>query len=227
MAQRCRTGFRKDRQNHRWRHPRGRSPSLARSLGARLGPVARHRHPERRSACADQRAPPGARNELERLVRDFPTVELINVSGGKYYGRVLADMKAGTRDVAAAMLASGLARPQQRWQALPATMRRIGLNAPDQARSRYISKRPPQKGGLREFQRRLDACPITSRRIRTCQYHRLFRGCSEVRQSESYEPAFGNHSTSDHLLSIVKDTGNVGQTTPLAKHLSQIKSHGP
>ncbi len=68
--------------------------------------------PERRSQCADQRAAARlARNELERLVRDFPTVELINVSGGKYYGRVLADMKAGTRDVAAAMLASGLARP--------------------------------------------------------------------------------------------------------------------
>lgn len=59
--------------------------------------------------------------------------------------------------------------------------------------------------GLREFQRRLDACPIASRRIGTCQYHRLFRGCSEVRQSESYEPAYGNHSTSDHLLSLVKD----------------------
>jgi micrococcal nuclease len=68
--------------------------------------------PERRSQCADQRAAARlARNELERLVKDFPTVELINVSGGKYYGRVLADMKAGTRDVAAAMLASGLARP--------------------------------------------------------------------------------------------------------------------
>ena len=68
--------------------------------------------PERRSSCADQRAAAQmALNELERLVNGFPTVELINVSGGKYYGRVLADMRAGTRDVAAAMLASGLARP--------------------------------------------------------------------------------------------------------------------
>jgi len=70
--------------------------------------------PERRSRCADQRAAAQlARNELERLLAGFSTVELINVSGGKYYGRVLADLKAGTRDVASAMLASGLARPYQ------------------------------------------------------------------------------------------------------------------
>lgn len=70
--------------------------------------------PERRSRCAGQRAAAQlARNELERLVSGFSTVELINVSGGKYYGRVLADMKAGTRDIASAMLASGLARPYQ------------------------------------------------------------------------------------------------------------------
>ena len=67
--------------------------------------------PERRSRCADQRAAALlARDELERLVTGFPTVELISVSGCKYYGRVLADMKAGNRDVAAAMLESGLAR---------------------------------------------------------------------------------------------------------------------
>lgn len=70
--------------------------------------------PERRSQCADQRAAAQlARNELERLVSGFTTVELINVAGGKYYGRVLADIKAGTRDIASAMLASGLARPYQ------------------------------------------------------------------------------------------------------------------
>ena len=49
--------------------------------------------------------------ERERLVGGYPTVELVNVSGGKHYGRVLADMKAGNRDIASAMLASGLARP--------------------------------------------------------------------------------------------------------------------
>ena len=70
--------------------------------------------PERRSRCPGQRAAAQlARNELERLVSGVPTVELINVAGGKYYGRVLADMKAGSRDIASAMLASGLARPYQ------------------------------------------------------------------------------------------------------------------
>lgn len=68
--------------------------------------------PERRSRCSDERqAADQARSELERLLAGFSTVELINVSGGKYYGRVLADLKAGTQDVAAAMLESGLARP--------------------------------------------------------------------------------------------------------------------
>lgn len=70
--------------------------------------------PERRSRCADQRAAALlARDELERLVTSVPTVELNNVSGGKYYGRVLADMTAGNRDVATAMLESGLARAYQ------------------------------------------------------------------------------------------------------------------
>jgi micrococcal nuclease len=70
--------------------------------------------PERRSRCPGQRAAAQlARNELERLVSGVSTVELVNVAGGKYYGRVLADMKAGTHDIASAMLASGLARPYQ------------------------------------------------------------------------------------------------------------------
>ena len=70
--------------------------------------------PERRSRCADERtAALLARDELERLVTGFPTVELINVSGGKYFGRVLADIKAGSRDIATAMLESGLARAYQ------------------------------------------------------------------------------------------------------------------
>lgn len=70
--------------------------------------------PERRSSCSAERlAADHARSELERLVTDFATVELINISGGKYYGRVLADLRAGPRDIGAAMLASGLARPYQ------------------------------------------------------------------------------------------------------------------
>ncbi|MDF1610517.1 thermonuclease family protein [Hoeflea sp. YIM 152468] len=70
--------------------------------------------PERRSRCPEQRAAAKrAHAQLERLVSGFATIELINVSGGKYFGRVLADVKAGNRDIAAAMLASGLARPYQ------------------------------------------------------------------------------------------------------------------
>ena len=68
--------------------------------------------PERRSPCASQRvAAERARIELGRIVSGFATVELINVAGGKYYGRVLADIRAGSRDIAAAMLESGHARP--------------------------------------------------------------------------------------------------------------------
>ena len=70
--------------------------------------------PELRSKCSGERkAADRARSELERLVSGFATVELINVSGGKYYGRVLADLMAGKRDIAGAMLQSGLARPYQ------------------------------------------------------------------------------------------------------------------
>lgn len=70
--------------------------------------------PERRSKCSRERlAADSARSELERLVAGHSTVELSNVSGGKYYGRVLADLKAGKRDVAAAMLESGLATPYE------------------------------------------------------------------------------------------------------------------
>ncbi|WP_244577832.1 thermonuclease family protein [Hoeflea halophila] len=68
--------------------------------------------PERRSRCAAQRvAAQMARNQLERLVSGFQSVELVNVAGGKYFGRVLADMKAGSRDIASAMLESGHASP--------------------------------------------------------------------------------------------------------------------
>jgi micrococcal nuclease len=68
--------------------------------------------PERRSKCSRERlAADSARIELERLVAGYSTVKLVNVSGGKYYGRVLADLKVGKRDVAAAMLESGLAIP--------------------------------------------------------------------------------------------------------------------
>ena len=68
--------------------------------------------PERRSRCLQERhAANRARSELERLVSGFRTVELRNVSGGKYYGRVLADLKAGSTDIASAMLEGGFASP--------------------------------------------------------------------------------------------------------------------
>ena len=101
-------------------------------------------------------------------------------------------------------------------------MRRIGQNEPDQVTSRHISKRPPARVAFVNSSAGRTPARSHHRRIGTCQYHRLFRGCSEVRQSESYEPAFGNHSTSDHLLSIVEDTNNVGQSGRLAKRQSQI-----
>ncbi|MEQ8480793.1 MAG: thermonuclease family protein [Hoeflea sp.] len=70
--------------------------------------------PERRSRCyGERKAADKARGELERLVAGHETVNLINVAGGKYFGRILADLRAGTRDIASAMLQSGLARPYQ------------------------------------------------------------------------------------------------------------------
>lgn len=70
--------------------------------------------PERRSRCAGERlAAEQARGQLERLLAGFSTIALVNVSGGKYYGRVLADLQAGNRDIATAMLQSGLARPYE------------------------------------------------------------------------------------------------------------------
>jgi micrococcal nuclease len=70
--------------------------------------------PERRSRCSvERKAANEARGELERLVAGHETVSLINVTGGKYYGRILADLKAGSRDIASAMLQGGFARPYQ------------------------------------------------------------------------------------------------------------------
>ncbi|WP_420407743.1 thermonuclease family protein [Hoeflea sp.] len=70
--------------------------------------------PERRSRCSGERkAADAARSELERLVAGHETVSLVDIAGGKYYGRILADLKAGSRDIASAMLQSGLARPYQ------------------------------------------------------------------------------------------------------------------
>jgi endonuclease YncB( thermonuclease family) len=68
--------------------------------------------PEIRSRCAAEReAAEGARAALEAMIAGRP-VALTNIGGGKYYGRVLADVTAHDgRAVAAAMIAESLAKP--------------------------------------------------------------------------------------------------------------------
>ncbi|PWW00566.1 nuclease-like protein [Hoeflea marina] len=65
---------------------------------------------EMRSSCpAERRAARKARQRLEALALRGDHVLLTNISGGKYYGRVLADMAASPADLATAMLDGGLA----------------------------------------------------------------------------------------------------------------------
>ena len=68
--------------------------------------------PEMRSRCAEERdLADRARARLALMTGDGPVV-LTNITGEKYWGRVLADIAtAEGGDVAAAMLAAGLARP--------------------------------------------------------------------------------------------------------------------
>jgi endonuclease YncB( thermonuclease family) len=82
--------------------------------------------PEARSRCADERALAAA--ATARLAALGGTsVVLTNVAADKYGGRVLADVAAGDgTDLAAAMVAGGLARPyaggaRAPWCALAAT----------------------------------------------------------------------------------------------------------
>jgi len=67
--------------------------------------------PEMRSRCAaEKKAARQARAALSRLIGDGP-VSISAIRGGKYYGRVLADVTdARGRQVAAKMLHLGLAR---------------------------------------------------------------------------------------------------------------------
>jgi len=67
--------------------------------------------PEMRSRCkAEKAAARRARAALARLLGDGPA-RISNIGGGKYHGRVLADVEtAQGRDVAPAMLHLGLAR---------------------------------------------------------------------------------------------------------------------
>jgi micrococcal nuclease len=66
--------------------------------------------PELKSRCpAARQTAKRARDELARLATG--AIRLSNISGDKYFGRVVADVSAeSSGDVAAAMLGSGLAR---------------------------------------------------------------------------------------------------------------------
>lgn len=68
--------------------------------------------PELRSKCpAERAAAEAARTALEKLIAGAP-VEVANIGGGKYYGRVLADVTTASGTGAAeAMLAAGHVRP--------------------------------------------------------------------------------------------------------------------
>ncbi len=68
--------------------------------------------PEMRAKCALERlAAIDARNRLRDYIAENP-VQLSNISGGKYFGRVLADVIAHSgRDMETLLLASGLVRP--------------------------------------------------------------------------------------------------------------------
>ena len=67
--------------------------------------------PEMKSRCASERAAgEAARQALEALIAGAP-VEISNIGGGKYYGRVLADVTAHDgRGAAETLLGGGLAR---------------------------------------------------------------------------------------------------------------------
>ena len=67
--------------------------------------------PETKSRCAEERvAGEAARQALEALFAGAP-VEIRNIGGGKYYGRVLADVTAHDgRDAAETLIGKGLAR---------------------------------------------------------------------------------------------------------------------
>lgn len=70
--------------------------------------------PEMHSRCAREREAAGrARAMLAGLVAQG-RIALTNIGGGKYYGRVLADVAtADNPDVAATLLGAGLARPYE------------------------------------------------------------------------------------------------------------------
>jgi micrococcal nuclease len=76
--------------------------------------------PEMRTRCAAEKAAAErARAALERLIGDRP-VMVSNIGGGKYYGRVLADVSnAEGRPLAPELLARSLVRPYDGGRRVP------------------------------------------------------------------------------------------------------------
>ncbi len=68
--------------------------------------------PEMRSKCADERyAALNARARLQKIIAGQPVL-LTNIKGGKYFGRVLANVKTHAGyNIETVLLASGLVRP--------------------------------------------------------------------------------------------------------------------
>ncbi len=68
--------------------------------------------PEKRSGCAVERQAAAKATATLAALLGHGTVTISNIGGGKYYGRVLADVKAGkVQSVAAVMLHRSLVRP--------------------------------------------------------------------------------------------------------------------
>ena len=76
--------------------------------------------PEMRSRCAaEKRAARQARAALERLIGGSP-VSVSNIGGGKYYGRVLADVaNAGGQALGPALMAGALVRAYEGGRRVP------------------------------------------------------------------------------------------------------------
>lgn len=67
--------------------------------------------PEMRASCTEERrAAENARTRLAEFL-GAPEVVITNIGGGKYYGRVVADVGTGAGSAADLLLEAGLARP--------------------------------------------------------------------------------------------------------------------
>ncbi|MCW5698037.1 MAG: thermonuclease family protein [Bauldia sp.] len=67
--------------------------------------------PELRAGCPEERAQADAATAFLALAVGIGPLSLTAVEGDKYFGRVVADVDSAGTDLAAALFASGLARP--------------------------------------------------------------------------------------------------------------------